>query len=260
MTFDTRSIDLEKLNSLTKYPSIPTYHGLGERGALLEHATIDFGEDTVYVTEKVDGANARVIALPDGHWIIGSRKELLYGRGDLIANPQMRIVKTLKALDIEWGRIGCFRDAVVVLYGEVYGAGVGSKGKEYAKNATGFRVFDIAHIEGVEEKLTWPREKISSWREHGGQEFFAVDTLKAAVERIGLDAVPFLLATNTSLPRTFLGANNWLGSLVSYTRCDPSVWRGRAEGAVVRTHDRKTIAKLRFEDYRRALVGETYRR
>src|SRR2546423_1469408 len=36
MTFDTRTIDLRKLSSLTKYPSIPTYHALGEKGALLE--------------------------------------------------------------------------------------------------------------------------------------------------------------------------------------------------------------------------------
>ena len=32
MPFNVRSTDLTKLNSLTKYPSIPTYHTLDPRG------------------------------------------------------------------------------------------------------------------------------------------------------------------------------------------------------------------------------------
>ncbi len=36
MAFDIRRIELDKLNSLTKYPSILTYHKLGDKGVLQE--------------------------------------------------------------------------------------------------------------------------------------------------------------------------------------------------------------------------------
>ena len=32
MAFDVRKIDLAKLNSMTKYPSILTYHALADKG------------------------------------------------------------------------------------------------------------------------------------------------------------------------------------------------------------------------------------
>ena len=53
MTFDIRQIDLGKLNSTTKYPSILTYHALGEKGVLQEVVQIAF-EGRIIGTEKVD--------------------------------------------------------------------------------------------------------------------------------------------------------------------------------------------------------------
>lgn len=94
--FSVRSCDLSKLNSMTKYPSIPTYHTLGEKGALLEE-TVPF-EGEIVLTEKVDGTNSRIILLPDGTFILGSREELLFAKGDLIGNPALGIVEALKAV------------------------------------------------------------------------------------------------------------------------------------------------------------------
>ncbi|MBO0861648.1 MAG: hypothetical protein J2P21_24810 [Chloracidobacterium sp.] len=69
MTFNTRKTDLAKLNSLTKYLSILTYHALDPgNGALLEEVT-DFA-GTVIGAEKVDGTNSRAIRLPDGLYLI----------------------------------------------------------------------------------------------------------------------------------------------------------------------------------------------
>lgn len=39
----------------------------------------------------------------------------------------------------------------------------------------GFRLFDVAHT--PQDALTWPRERIASWREHGGQSFATEDEL-----------------------------------------------------------------------------------
>ena len=68
---ETMMIDLEALNSATKYPSIRTYHALGERGSLTEEVTGFHGD--VVLSEKIDGSNSRIIRLPDGDWLIGSR-------------------------------------------------------------------------------------------------------------------------------------------------------------------------------------------
>ena len=77
MKFDLKTVDLSKINSLTKYPSIPTYHKLDPKnGSLLEEA-LNF-QGTLIATEKVDGTNARIICLPDGNYLLGSREELLY--------------------------------------------------------------------------------------------------------------------------------------------------------------------------------------
>ncbi|WP_236142941.1 RNA ligase family protein [Nostoc sp. CMAA1605] len=94
--FSLRSCDLNKLNSLTKYPSIPTYHALGEKGKLLEETVTFDGE--VILTEKVDGTNSRIILLPDGNYVLGSREELLFAKGDLIGNPALGIVNSLKGV------------------------------------------------------------------------------------------------------------------------------------------------------------------
>lgn len=93
--FSLRSCDLNKLNSMTKYPSIPTYHTLGNKGVLLEE-TVRF-EGEVVLTEKVDGTN-RIILLPDGNFVLGSREELLFAKGDLIGNPALGIVDALKSV------------------------------------------------------------------------------------------------------------------------------------------------------------------
>ena len=74
-----RKMDLDCLNSATKYPSILTYHGLGERGRLTEEvATFP---DMAILTEKVDGTNGRIILPPGDDYFIGSREELLYDSG-----------------------------------------------------------------------------------------------------------------------------------------------------------------------------------
>lgn len=123
-------MDLKKINSLTKYPSILTYHQLGERGRLNDVLTESrgFAElDDVFVYEKVDGENSRIILLKNDNnevdYLIGSREELLYAKGDRIGNPYGNIAEFLKPLaekviaDIllegDW--------ALTVIYQESYG-------------------------------------------------------------------------------------------------------------------------------------------
>ncbi len=78
---------------MTKYPSIPTYHALDPRNGGLLDETVPF-TGTVLATEKVDGTNARIVQLPDGGYLLGSREELLYAKGDLIGNPSQASWRT----------------------------------------------------------------------------------------------------------------------------------------------------------------------
>ena len=122
---------LAGLNSLTKYPSIPTYHPL-ERGR--PTAFPDGSEPfpgPVVLTEKVGGTNARVCVPPGGGYLVGSRSEWLTARGDVVANPATGIVGAVRGLAERL----CDRPdphAVRTYYGEVYGGAINGAGGEYA--------------------------------------------------------------------------------------------------------------------------------
>jgi hypothetical protein len=140
-------MDLNKINSMTKYPSILTYHKLGERGRLLDEVNISF-DNPVILTEKIDGVNGRIIVFPDGLYIIGSREELLYAKGDLIGNLQLGIVDILKPIAEKLVPISI----VIIYYLEVYGGKTTKNGKQYTGNqAMGARLFDIAMILNQDE-------------------------------------------------------------------------------------------------------------
>ncbi|HBL44803.1 RNA ligase family protein [Gimesia sp.] len=246
----TRDLDLGKLNSATKYPSIPTYHALGERGALLaEH--VNFDGQTLIVTEKVDGTNSRIILMPDGCYLIGSREELLYARGDLIHNPALGIVDTLKQT-AERIVDGVFTpaDVITVVYLETYGGKTTAAAKQYtSQREFGYRVFDVSRI--ALEHLDASREAIAAWRENGGQSFLREQELIELIDSLQLELTPRLEIRKT-LPATIVETHAWLESMIPTTlvALDDSAG-GRPEGLVVRTADRSRIAKIRYEDYQR---------
>jgi hypothetical protein len=122
MTLETVDF-LREINTATKYPSIATYHEI-DKGILKEGTATVFPQgSTVIGTEKVDGTNARIVFLPDGNYLIGSREELLYAGGDLIHNPSQGIVDALRAkadwFVEEWPPMVNNTDSIVTVYGEV---------------------------------------------------------------------------------------------------------------------------------------------
>lgn len=259
---DTKNIDLDLLNIMTKYPSIPTYHELGDRGVLNDVVLTEFPKnETLQITEKIDGTNARIVFTPDGLAIIGSREEFLWATYDLIGNPAMGIVSCLKPMVCNlikqyhtWGPINPKAQGfpLFVIYGEVYGKGIGAAAKQYtATDKVGFRLFDAAIIENSLEILTWDRSRISTWRENGGQAFLSTTQISMFAKEQNLEYVPMLGTINArELPETLSETQMFLNQ---YTNSKASLdsTSGKSEGVVIRTPDRKTIAKLRFEDYAR---------
>ena len=255
---DVRQVDLAKLNSLTKYPSIPTYHPLDPSDGSLLDEPMPMG-GPVLLTEKIDSTNARVICFPDGTYLIGSRGELLYARGDLIGNPALGIVEALKPLaermaahasDATTG------DEISVYYGEVYGGKVTGASKQYTGHRrVGYRLFDVARMADVHELLERPASEISSWREGGGQAFVDEAELGRQAEQLDLRLTPRLGETAAAaLPTSLETTLALLEQTTPKTRSALDVGAGGTpEGLVLRTPTRSRIAKARFGDYRRTL-------
>lgn len=254
------TVDLDRLNSATQYPSIETYHELDpDTGGLLEIVTPFKGD--VVLTEKVDGAGGRIILMPDGDWFIGSRQEILFARGDRIVNPDLRIVETL--LPIAERILGLSEDAVhiQVFFFEVYGHMIGASHKHYtSKKQVGQRMFDLAFV--PTDVLGMERDRIASWRQHGGQLWATEAVLNRCSEVEGLPLTPRLgvIAAN-ALPTTIDATHEWLRTMVPQTLVALDDGAGmRGEGIVLRDRDRTTIAKARFQNYNRTLQLRTQER
>ena len=247
--FSLRSCDLNKLNSITKYPSIPTYHALGDKGALLEQTVSFDGE--IILTEKVDGTNSRIILLPDGSFVLGSREELLFARGDLIGNPALGIVDALKGIA---DSLPVANSGIVVAYLEVYGGKVTAASKQYtAKQSVGLRLFDVAVLTDtdIETLFALTVREIAAWRDKSGQVFLNEEQLSKAASDYGFELTP-RIATIAAMPVSIQETHEFLKETLPQTlvALDKGA-RGRAEGIVARTISRNAIAKLRFADYER---------
>jgi AcrR family transcriptional regulator len=254
MTFDIRRTNLDRLNSMTKYPSIPTYHTLGEKGLLQDAVQVPFA-GRILGTEKVDGTNARLVFGPDGSVVVGSREDLLWERRDLIGNPAMGIVEALRDAVGRLHAVLCRPDRITVLYVEVYGRNIGGAARQYTRQAkAGFRLFDAVVIENHEEVLALPAEQIARWRDQGGQKYLDADRLAEMAGEAGFDPVPALFDLDASaLPA---GLEETYRFLLEQgpSRCKlDEAADGVPEGVVVRSPDRSRIAKLRRQDYERTL-------
>lgn len=255
--FDVRATDLAALNSMTKYPSIPTFHTLDPgNGGLLE-STVDFSVEftgPVLGTEKVDGTNARIISLPDGSFLLGSREELLYAKGDLIGNPAQGIVAALRPVAERLAPAD--GDVVRVHFLEVYGGKVTAASKQYTgTQAVGWRLFDVAVIHDYRTLLAMAPQQLSTWRDSGGQPYLPEADLVATAERDALDLTPRLFELDAAeLPTEIDKTREFLGERLPRTRSAlDEAGGGQPEGIVLRSADRSVIAKARFQDYDRTL-------
>lgn len=252
---------IDKINSATAYPSILTYHGLGDRGSLTEDLTEPFQgvgpDDIVLPTEKVDGTNFGMTLFPDGDYLIRSRSEILHARGDRIINPTLGIVETVRPLAEEIvtnGHGGSRPGEMCTVYGEVYGGKIGGQARQYSGTGKiGFRLFDYnvvpLHV------LDWDREKIATWRDNGGQRWADVHALAEFAKDYGVETVPYLTQVHgRDLPKTVEAAHAFLTAHIPGTQVQLDASAGGSpEGLVIRTQDRSRIAKLRFQDYERTL-------
>lgn len=253
---------LKKLNTVTKYPSIPTFHEIQGKGQLVEeNCLLTSGSKEGHFTnkqqifgfEKIDGTNSRIIQIPGGGYIIGSREELLYAKGDYIENPQMNIVEAVK----EFADSLPDSETLKVYFMESYGKGIGKAGKQYTTSGRlGIRLFDICLI-NADEIMAFDIAKLSAWREstNSYQKFMGAELIQSYARGLKIDTVPQLFKINgRDLPITLAGMMNFLEKWMPKSKVllDKDA-DGSPEGIVIRSSDRSVIAKIRYEDYQRTL-------
>lgn len=257
---------LRKLNSITKYPSILTYHNLGPKGSLVDSLVEDlaFENKTIFITEKIDGTNSRIVFITDEYgavedYIIGSREELLFACGDRIINPALGVVNNLKPVAdavklLSDGNIPLRPNTMYCLYGETYGGNINGAKQYSGHGSYGIRFFDMwmTPLDHVEDLLQMNIDQISRWREHSGQPFVHVDILKEFCDKFDLNRVPYIRETNgTEIPHDLQGVWNWMQEFATSVAQIDSDGKGMSEGVVVRYADRSLIRKIRFEDYQK---------
>jgi hypothetical protein len=244
--------ELPSLNSATKYPSIETYHTLGQNGRLTDEVTI-FPEGQVCLSEKVDGTNTRIIVDRDGDYVIGEREGFLTARGDRVFNPVQGVVDAVIEF-VEKVDLRPSNGDVRTYFVEVYGGKIGQAHKNYtAGGHFGFCLFDVLDV--PVDVLSWSRERIAAWRENGGQHFLTEDELMKVAQEKQIPLVPRLGSVEADdLPQSIGETYDWLGSYLSKTSValDDGA-KGKPEGIVLRSSDRSVIRKARFYNYGRTL-------
>jgi hypothetical protein len=246
--------NLDKLNSAAKYPSILTYHELGDKGSLVNNVQVEFN-DPVILTEKIDGTNARIILFYDKSYFIGSREELLTASGDLIYNPSMGIVDTLRPLMSKFNDIN-LTSYVWIFFGEVYGLNINNAKNYTSCRAPGFRLFDVAYYDSEYDFDSFlvnnSIQSISFLRDHGHQKFLNEQQFQDIARKVDIPIVPRL--ESYCPPKDLIETFAWLKTMLpGKTNAPIDGEGGKPEGIVVRTSDRSKIAKIRFEDYERTI-------
>lgn len=243
----------EKVNTLTKYPSVLTLHRFGQRGRLTDVLTTDITGEKMFASEKIDGTNVRIVCWQD-EFLIGSRNFLLHYSKDLFWDEAGGIVRQIFDLKIPVLQ----PDRMTVVYGELFGGKITGGSKNYGKEKHGFRVFDVAVFDDL-SILDGSTDEISAWRESSldssvdntlryGQNFVNPDELQNfgydLVPEVAFDLPDFRHETVMAALQKYLPETN-----VALSDSAQKI----PEGVILRNFDRTKIVKLRLEDYARTL-------
>lgn len=255
-----KNYDFNKINSLTKYPSILTYHQLGQKGKLQEErieTSIFNDNEIVNLYEKIDGENSRIIFICEGDeidYLIGSREDLLFAKGDRIGNPSGNIAKYFEPVADRLAEELKGTHGLVVTYFESYG-GKTPKSKQYSTDKTQYgRMFDgfALDILELEKMMELSVSQIAAWRDNGGQPYFDCETRKEFAEKHDIPTSPLLMTLKGSeMPVEVQETYNWLQQFKDTKVGINST--GLSEGVIARSVNRKKITKIRMEDYQRTL-------
>lgn len=240
------NLDNDRLNSLTKYPSISNLHVFGDKGSITEEKNVVFENDEpVHVYEKIDGTNIRYITTGND-FVIGSREELIYAKGDRVKPKDYNVDLVIDTLK---GIVKTTTDQLYVIYAELFGGKYSAKSKVYHNGDTtkeGLRVFDVAGVvlNGVYD---YPLEKIASLRENNVLSVWFNPDLPKDL------SVPRLDVASGMVFNTIESTYEYLKEIAPKTQAAlvPDSFANPPEGIVIRNKDRSKIAKVKYQNYER---------
>ncbi len=249
----------EKINTLTKYPSILTLHKLGKKNILQNELTTPIDGEKMYATEKIDGTSIRLLFYGNER-IVGTRDNLfVYENSDFVNIPKefFSCVEYVRPFyeKSKWNK-RFETDKLTVLFGELYGSNIGQGAKNYGVEKTGFRLFDVAVYNDL-SVLDLERDKISKWREREtengiiyGQNFLKRSEMES--QFADFEFVPLVEFDLGDMSHKVVLDN--LKKFIPNTNVALSENALRkSEGVVLRNESRSKIVKVRFEDYERTL-------
>ena len=262
---------VDKINSLTEYPSILTYHKLGDKGSLLNELYEEnrFKKDDILeITEKIDGTNMRLI-LTNDDYLVATRSKIIHAKNDrIITDPNVNVVVDSCDYLIKTFANDTTSDCVLIVFGEAYGYNICEGSNVYCSidNITSrkFRVFDVRCIPCIEfEKLLEKDiQDISRWKSYSNEYWYDYNVLDAFCEQFQLERTPVLTRINEKdLPTGFDATYKWMKQFsnsqavigIPDDEVDYSPKFGKSEGVVIRNLDRSVVSKLRFEDCERTI-------
>ena len=209
---------LDKLNTMTKYPSILTYHETAERGTLAQNTyeNKDFsGYEKVYVTEKIDGTSTTFAIKGYG------KKQEFYvcSRNVVQADPDRECYYDS---NVYWEmaekynikeKLASFMDPgieYIILQGETYGAGV--QKRDYSLEGHDFAAFNFIVKEENAEPIRF------DWYE-----------MKRLLDVVGIPVVP-LVDGDFKIPET-------CDELLEIAEGNSAIDGKMREGIVIRSKD-----------------------
>jgi hypothetical protein len=257
---------LAKLDTATKYPSIETYHKLGERGRLLDELNHQWPDDEiVHVSEKIDGMNGRLIFLPgrNAPWIAGTRDQLVAASSDVIWDNAQGVAGALLGPNAPkpWMLPNYILEDsyVFVTYFEVYGHKSTPHWNEYSPDGREpmIRLFDAQFFQQDWLQNFKSVEDVARSRDSDGGIWFVKDMLENLAEALNVRCVPDLwTGPGADLPKDVLNMDRFMFGLGRDTKAGVN-GSGRSEGIVLRTAGRKVIAKARRQSYDKTLQGQS---
>ena len=259
---------LDKMNSLSKFPSILPFHKIGKRGGVTEELNpidqIFLHQEKLgklFITEKIDGIASRAIVYKNDY-LLADKNNFVYAKGDRIY--QSIIIDQMKETVEEFIKRNPDPEKVHVIYGITYGYKIGNGTDLYIYNDSkkrDFRIFDIYSM-GVFEFnniLGQSTKSIIDWRESNKQEFWNYTDLMDFCDGSNVKIVP-VLETDIFLkdiPDKVDYAFTWLKKFkASKAILDGDInvnnqgsKYGQSKGIVIRNNDRSFIRQLLFEEY-----------
>jgi ATP-dependent RNA circularization protein (DNA/RNA ligase family) len=251
--FSVWKYDPEGLASVTAYPRIPTYHAIGSFNCLQgnrRETAPDLNDPSLVVTEKLDGEHVRILVTRDDV-LIGDRDRLCWRFRDYLYTKSNIVPVLRETVEALWSRVSdstdlLAEDTMLVIYGELVdgpardpsGSGSVAGSKSLDGGPLQLFVFDVATVSAKSLDVgdaTQPPVDVRQW--------LPFDRVIGICERLSLSAVTPRVLLSRPRDESLAATSEWLTSLGL---------RAGAEGVVVRTQDRRAIAKICVADYRRA--------